>query len=87
MNDISCEMIDVTDLIIPEEDPKYFNDEESLELYQICTYLMEEFIIDYPTLISEPDFHDIFDENITEIMHSHFDYDIFYTDDAEDEME
>ena len=87
MNDIICEMIDVTDLIIPEEDPKYFNDEESLELYQICTYLMEEFIRDYPTLISEPDFHDIFDENITEIMHSHFDYDIFYTDDAEDEME
>ena len=32
-------------------------------------------------------FHDIFDENITKIMHSHFDYDIFYTDDAEDEME
>ena len=26
MNDISCEMIDVTDLIIQEEDPKYFNE-------------------------------------------------------------
>lgn len=87
MNNNSYEMIDVTDSIVPEEDPKYFNDEESLELYQTCTYLMEEFVRDHPTLISEPDFHDILDENIKELMHSHFDFDIFYNDDAEDEME
>lgn len=87
MNNNSCEIIDITDSIIPEEDTKYFNDEESLELYQTCTCLMEEFVRDHPALISEPDFHDILDENITELMHSHFDFDIFYTDDAEDEME
>jgi len=87
MNNTNCELIDVTDSIIPEEEPKYFNDEESLELYQTCTYLMEEFIRDHPSLISEPDFDDIFDENIKGLMHSHFDFDIFYNDDAEDEME
>lgn len=87
MNNHGCEMIDVTDSIIPEEEPKYFNDEEYLELYQTCTYLMEEFVKDHPTLISEPDFHDILDENIKQLMHSQFDSDIFYTDDAEDEME
>ena len=87
MTEINSKLIDVTDLIIPEEDPKYFNDEESLELYQTCTYLMEEFIRDHPALISEPDFEDIFDENIHNLMHSHFDFDIFYTEDAEDEMD
>lgn len=87
MTENNTELIDVTELIVPEEDPKYFNDEESLELYQTCTHLMEEFIRDHPALISEPDFEDIFDENIQELMHSHFDSDIFYTDDAEDEMD
>jgi putative phage-type endonuclease len=84
---MNIELIDITDLIIPEENPKFFNDEESLEIYQTCIYLMEEFIKEHPRLITEPDFDDIFDENIEELMHSHFDCDIFYNDEAEDEME
>ena len=87
MTDINSELIDVTEQIIPEEDPKYFNDNESLELYQTCLHLMEEFIKHHPSLISEPDFEDIFDENIKELMYSHFDDDIFYTEDAEDDMD
>jgi putative phage-type endonuclease len=81
------ELIDITNEIIPEEGIKYFNDEESLELYQTCLHLMEEFIKEHPTLVSEPDFEDTFDENIQELMYSHFDSDIFYTEDAEDEMD
>ena len=82
-----ADLIDVTDKIKPEEDPKYFNDEEALELYETCYHLMEEFIENHPSLITEPDFEEIFDENIQELMHSHFDFDIFYTEDAEDEMD
>lgn len=81
------ELIDVTELIKPEEDPKFFNDEESLEIYQTCFHLMEEFIKDNHKLITEPDFDEIFDEDIKELMHSHFDFDIFYTEEAETEME
>jgi putative phage-type endonuclease len=81
------ELIDITDQIFPEEDPKFFNDEESLEIYQTCIHLMEEFMKDNPKLISEPDFDETFDENIQELMHSHFDFDIFYTEEAQDEME
>jgi putative phage-type endonuclease len=81
------ELIDITNEIIPEKEYTYFNDEESLELYQTGLHLMEEFIKEHPTLIAEPDFHESFDESIEELMHSHFDYDIFYTEDAEDEME
>jgi putative phage-type endonuclease len=83
----AIELIDITNQIIPEEEPKYFSEDDSLEVYQTCLYLMEEFIKENPCFISEPDFEEIFDENIQELMHSHFDYDIFYTDDAEDEME
>ena len=84
---VEMELIDITDKIVPEEDPKFFNDEESLEIYQTCHHLMEEFIKENPKLISEPDFDDIFDEDIKELMHSHFDFDIFYTEEAQDEME
>jgi putative phage-type endonuclease len=80
-------LVDITDSIIPEEDPNFFNDEETLELYETTMHIMEDFITEHPTLISDPDFEEIFDENINELMHSHFDYDIFYTEDAEEEME
>jgi putative phage-type endonuclease len=84
---MNLELIDITEEIIPEEDTKFFNDEESLEIYQTCIHLMDEFITEHPKLITDPDFDDIFDENIEEIMHAHFDSDIFYTEEAEDEME
>jgi putative phage-type endonuclease len=80
-------IIDVTEQIIPQEYSNYFNDDESLELYQTCIDLMEEFIKENPTIITEPDFEDIFDENILELMFSQFNFDIFFTDDAEEEME
>jgi putative phage-type endonuclease len=80
-------LIDVTEQIIPEEQLKYFNDDESLELYQTCICLMEELIEEYPFIITEPDFDDFFDENIQELMVSQFDFDVFYTDDAEEELE
>ena len=81
------ELIDVTDQIVCEKDPTFFNEEETVELYDTCTHIMEEFINSNPKIISEPDFDDIFDENINELMHSHFDFDIFYTEEAEEEME
>jgi len=77
---------DVMDELVPEEH-LFFNDDESMELYDTCIHIMEEFIVQHPKLISEPDFEEIFDENIHELMHSHFDYDIFYNDEAEEEME
>lgn len=81
------ELVDVTEILVPEEEPNFFNDEETLEIYETTMHIMEEFVNEHPTLITEPDFEDTFDENINELMHAHFDYDIFYTEDAEEEME
>jgi len=86
INDLP-QLENILDTITPEDEPRFFNDEESLELYETCIHMMGELIIDNPKLITDPDFDDIFDENINELMHSHFDFDLFYTEEAEDEMD
>ena len=77
---------DVTDLICPDENELYFSDENSMELYQTCIHLMEDFIEEYPDIITDPDFDEIFDENIHELMNALFENDIFYNEDAQYEM-
>jgi putative phage-type endonuclease len=84
---MSSVLVDITHLIVPDEDITYFTVEESLELYQTCLHLMEEFIKDNYDIISEQDFDDMFDENIYELMNSHFENDIFHNEDAQEELE
>ena len=79
-------LINIIDLIVPDE-VYFFNEEDSIELYETCLHIMEEFIKSNPTIISEPDFEDIFDDNIKELMDALFETDMFYTDDAEEELE
>lgn len=87
MTDINTGLTNIIEQIIPEEEANYFSQEEELEVYQTCIYLMEEFIETHPTLITEPDFDETFDESIQQLMHSHFEGDIFYNDNAEEEMD
>ena len=79
-------LINIIDLIVPDE-VYFFNEEDSIELYETCLHIMEEFIKRNPTIITEPDFEDIFDDNIKELMDALFETDLFYTDDAEEELE
>lgn len=85
MNDLN-ELTNIIDLIIPE-DCDCFNDDESIELYETCIHIMEVFIKNNPSIITDPDFDDIFNENIQELIKSLFDNDIFYNDDAEEEVD
>jgi len=82
---INTELIDIFDLIVPVE-TTIFNEEETMELYDTFTHIMEEFIRNNPTTITEPDFDEIFEENINDLIEAHFDSDIFYTEEAEDEI-
>ena len=82
---INTELIDIFDLIVPVE-TTIFNEEETMELYDTFTHIMEEFIRNNPTIITEPDFDEIFEENINDLIEAHFDSDIFYTEEAEDEI-
>ena len=71
---------DILDTIVPHNEP-CFTEEEALDIYDTCIHLMEEYIDSHPTIISEPDFHDIFYDDIEEIIMSHFEDDIFLDED------
>lgn len=81
------ELTNIIDDIEADEDVQYFSEEDALDLYDNCIYLMEEFIKDDPTIVSDPDFDDIFDENIKELMNALFEDDLFFNEDAEDELD
>ena len=51
------ELHDILDSIIFEDEPNIFTEEYALELIESALYLMEEYINDNPSAISEPDFN------------------------------
>jgi hypothetical protein len=77
----------IIDEIVPDKEATFFNEEEAIELYETCKFVMEEFIRNNPKIITEPDFEEIFNDNMDELMASHFDNDIFYNEDAENELD
>ena len=81
------ELDNIIDEITADEAAKFFSNDDALELYNTCLYLMEEFIKKNPKLITEPDFDDIFEDNINELMYAQFEDDIFFNDDAEEELD
>ena len=81
------ELTDCLETIIAVDEPTFFNEEECIELYDTCFYMMEEFIKYNTNVISEHDFESEFDENIEELMHSLFESNVFYTEQAQEEME
>ena len=81
------ELTNIIDDIEADEDVRYFSEDDALELYDNCIYLMEEFLKDDPTIVSDPDFDEIFDENIKELMDALFEDDLFFNDDADDELD
>ena len=82
---MNYDLINIIDLIEPDQQSS-FTDEEALELYETCIHIMEEFIIQNPTIISDPDFDDIFEENIEELIEAHFEDDIFYSEEDLEEI-
>lgn len=80
------DLVDIFHLIEPDDEP-IFNEEESIELYETCIDLMEEFVKNNPTMITEPDFDDIFEDNINELIEALFDEtDMFYFEEELDEI-
>ena len=80
------ELENIIDSIVVQ-DEAFFNEEEEIEMYITCLHMMEYFIHNNPKIITETDFNDIFDDNIYTLIHSMFEDHLFYTDDAEDEID
>lgn len=77
---------DIMDKLIFEDEPSIFNDEYAIELLETALYLMEEFMIENPTVISEPNFHDILLEEIKEIFYVQMEDYILNSEYIEDDM-
>jgi putative phage-type endonuclease len=85
MNDLEP-LEDILDSLIFEDEPNIFNDECAVELLETAFYLMEEFMANNPTIISEPDFYDILMEEIKEIFYVQMEDQILSSDFIEDDM-
>jgi putative phage-type endonuclease len=81
------ELIDILNDIIPEEDPLFFIDEENtLEFFEAALILMDVYIDENPTAVSEPDFTESFIEAVKELFFIQFEDHIYLNEDIEDDM-
>ena len=88
LNDLE-DLEDITDTLVFEDKPSIFTEEYAIELVETALHLMDDYMEQHPTAISQPNFHDILLEDIKEIfyvqMEEHID-DLDYGDDIEDDM-
>ena len=60
---------DITDILVFEDEPSIFTEDHAVELVETALHLMEEFMSENPTAISEPNFHEILLEEIKEMFY------------------
>jgi hypothetical protein len=71
---------DILDTLVFEDEPSIFTEEFALELFETVFDLMEEYIRENPTIISEPNFDEILLEEIKEIFFIQFEDHILESD-------
>jgi putative phage-type endonuclease len=77
---------DIMDTLVFEDEPSIFTEEHAVELVETALHLMEEFMGENPTLISEPNFHDILLEEIKEMFYIQMEDHIFDSEYIEHDM-
>ncbi len=77
---------DITDLLVFEDEPSIFDEEHALELVETAFHLMEEYIDENPTAISEPNFHNTLLEEIKEMFYVQMEDHILDSDYIEHDM-
>jgi putative phage-type endonuclease len=77
---------DVLNILVFEDEPTIFTEEVALELFDSAFKLMEEYIQENPTVISEPNFSEILLEEIQEIFYIQLEDHILESDYIEDEL-
>jgi len=79
-------LVNILDELVFEDEPNIFAEDYAIEILETALYLMEEFMSQNPTVISEPDFHDILLEEIKEIFYIQMEEHIMNSDYIEDDM-
>jgi putative phage-type endonuclease len=77
---------DILDKLIFEDEPSIFTEDCAVELIETALHLMEEFMNDNPSIISEPEFHDILLEEIKDFFYVQMEDHILKSDYVEDDM-
>jgi putative phage-type endonuclease len=67
--------------------PTIFDEDNTLELIESALYLMEDYMNENPTAISEPDFEEEFLEDVKELFYIQFEEEILQNDWVEDDLE
>lgn len=81
------ELENIIDSIIPEEDPLFFIEEENtIDFIEAALELMDIYIEENPTAVSEPDFYDSFVDSVKELFLIQFEEHIYLNEDIEDDM-
>ena len=80
-------LTNIIDEISEDDISSIFTEEFSLELTETIFHLIETYIEDNPTAISEPEFHDELLDELKELLLSQFDGDIFFNEDDEEDLD
>ena len=80
------ELEDILNTLVFEDEPTIFDEDGALELMETALHLMEEYVIDNPSAISEPDFHEELLEEIQDIFYIQFEEEILRSDFVEDDL-
>lgn len=80
------ELPNILDTITPSESASLLaTDIDSMELYLTCIHLMEEFIDSHPFIITEPNFAELFDESVEELISETLTHHEFFIDENTEE--
>jgi len=82
------ELKNIIDELVPDEEPFFFIDEEiTIDFIETALLLMDTYIEENPTAISEPDFYDSFVDSIRELFLIQFEDHINLNEDIEDDVD
>jgi putative phage-type endonuclease len=77
---------DILDKLVFEDEPSLFSEDYTIDLVETAMYLMDEYMCQNPTIISEPNFYDILLEEIQDLFYVQMEEYILNSDYVEDDM-
>jgi len=85
LNDLE-DLKDILNDLVFEDEPSIFDENYALELIETALQLIDEFMEENPTIITEPDFYDILLEELQDYFYIQFEEDILRSDFVEDDL-
>lgn len=77
---------DILDLLEFEDEPSILDENNALELIESALHLMEDYMIENPTAISQPDFEEDLLEELKELFYIQFEEEILNSEWVEDDI-